>query len=515
MTRVDFVRNVPGRVRGLVGRRPNPRLDEAEPAAFEESETLLEDPLLLLRRTENALVRAHLAEPQFLTPDQLSRLRYLLSLARLTVFAPGAVAGRPRPDVDVTEQSRQFRLRVTTRLCEPMRGLRHASARLTFARKMLDPLAEQMREHRQSLLELGQFSAEELDAEVAHRTFVLVLGGGAGAGHVYLGAIGSLIDEGMQPAYVMGTSIGSLYGAMFTRSTTADFAELRSFAHGLTLASVLAPPRRTRRHGMPGLFSLALEGSVGPLLTRPDGTALRLRDMPIPFETVVAGVRQSAFDRLPSRFRHAEISRLSALSRGGGGRAGVVAARMWQVGAFFDSRVVKPIVFGADSLTRGLRTLDAVGFSCAVPGVLHYESAAPSERPALDRLLREKGVRALIDGGVSSNVAIELAWRRVQDGRLGTRNAVLLAFDCFQPQWDSRHLWLTPITQSLQVQMVRNAPFADWIRRFSPTLSVLDLVPGPQRFTRAEQWGRAAVEPDLPLIRALLDPGRVDWPQGN
>jgi predicted acylesterase/phospholipase RssA len=504
------VRTVPGRVRGLVRRRLNPRLDEREPAAFEQSETLLEDPLLLLRRTETALVRADLAEPEFLTADQLSRLRYLLSLARLTVFAPGAVAGRPRADVDVSDVNRQFRLRVTTRLCEPMRGLRHASARLTFARKMLEPLTEVMREHRQNLLELGQFSADELDAEVAHRTLALVLGGGAGAGHVYMGALGLLAEEGLLPAYVMGTSIGSMYGAMFTRRPKPDMDELRAFAHGLSLGTVLAPPRRTRRHGMPGLFSLMLEDTLGPMLQGAAGSPLRLHDMAIPFEAVVAGVRQSAFDRLPSRFRHAEISRLSAMSHGGPGRAGVMAARMWQVGAFFDSRVAKPIVFGADHLTRGMRTIDAVGFSCAVPGVLHYETPEPSERAGLDRLLREKEVRALIDGGVTSNVAIELARRRVQDGRLGTRNAVVLAFDCFQPQWDSRHLWLTPITQSMQVQMVRNAPFADWVRRFSPTLSVLDLVPGPERFARAEAWGRASLEPDVPLLKCLLAPS--PWP---
>ena len=179
---------------------------------------------------------------------------------------------------------------------------------------------------------------------------------------------------------------------------------------------------------------------------------------------------------------------------------------MWQVGAFFDSRVVKPIVFGGDPLTAQMRVVYAIGFSCAVPGVLHYESDDPDEHGRLDQLMADKDVRALVDGGTASNVAVELAWRRVQDGRLGTRNAVYLAFDCFHPQWDPRHLWLTPITQAVQVQMVRNAPFADWIRRFSPTLGVLDLVPGPEKFARAAQWGRASMEQDLGLIKALLAP---------
>jgi hypothetical protein len=488
------------RLRGVVRRR-GPRLDEpALPQAFEQSEALLQDPLLMLRRTETALVRADLSEPDVLSPIEVDRLRYMLSLARLTVFDTD---GRT---VDLTDRGTDFRARVIAQLCEPLLMVRDQHARLTLARKLLDSLAEATTAQRQSLVDAGRCSAAELDAEVTNRLLVLVLGGGAGAGHVYLGALAVMAEAGLLPSYVMGTSIGSMYGAMFTRASAPDLDAMRAFAYGLTLGSVLAPPRRTRRHGMPGMFSLQLEDVLGPMLSTPSGAPLRLRDTPIPFEAVVAGVRQSAFDSLPSRFRHAEISRLSALSRGGIARGAAFTSRMWQVGAFFDSRVAKPIVFGADALTRDMRVLDAVGFSCAVPGVLHYESADQDERPALDRLLREKEVRALIDGGVTSNVAIELAWRRVQDGRLGTRNAVVLAFDCFQPQWDPRHLWLTPITQSLQVQMVRNAPFADWIRRFSPTLSVLDLVPGPERFRRAEAWGRESIEPDLPLIRRLTSP---------
>jgi hypothetical protein len=61
----------------------------------------------------------------------------------------------------------------------------------------------------------------------------------------------------------------------------------------------------------------------------------------------------------------------------------------------------------------------------------------------------------------ASNVPVDLAWKRVRDGRLGTRNACNLAFDCFHPQWDPRHLWLVPITQAIQLQMVRNLPYAD------------------------------------------------------
>jgi len=116
---------------------------------------------------------------------------------------------------------------------------------------------------------------------------------------------------------------------------------------------------------------------------------------------------------------------------------------MWQVAMFFDPRVVKPVALGGDELTRragrGRRS-----------GVLGRDPRRPALRDrrvgrALDALLGEllerEELAALVDGGVASNVPVELAWRRVQAGKLGSRNALYVAFDCFHPQWDPRHLW--------------------------------------------------------------------------
>ncbi|MDT5364098.1 MAG: hypothetical protein QOC69_5860, partial [Mycobacterium sp.] len=107
----------------------------------------------------------------------------------------------------------------------------------------------------------------------------------------------------------------------------------------------------------------------------------------------------------------------------------MVAARLWQVAAFIDSRVVKPIIVGGDDLTEAMNVVDAVAFSCAIPGVLHHETNDRTMDPLLDDLMRIKDVAALVDGGAASNVPVELAWRRVQDGRLGTRNACYFAWD--------------------------------------------------------------------------------------
>ncbi len=179
---------------------------------------------------------------------------------------------------------------------------------------------------------------------------------------------------------------------------------------------------------------------------------------------------------------------------------------MWQVAAFIDSRVTKPIVIGEDDLTSEFNVVDAASFSSAIPGVLHYETRDPRMVPLLDTLLAERDIAAIVDGGAASNVPVELAWKRVRDGKLGTRNACYLAFDCFHPQWDPRNMWLVPITQAIQLQMVRNAPYADHIVRFEPTLSPANLAPSAATIDRACEWGSNSVDKAIPVTSALLTP---------
>jgi hypothetical protein len=115
----------------------------------------------------------------------------------------------------------------------------------------------------------------------------------------------------------------------------------------------------------------------------------------------------------------------------------------------------------ADDLTRDFNVVDAASFSSPIPGVLHHETSDPRMDPIIDTLLDDHDVAAIVGGGgAASNVPVELAWNKVNDGKLGTRNACYLAFESFHPQWNPRHLWLVPITQAIQLQMVRNAPYA-------------------------------------------------------
>jgi hypothetical protein len=208
--------------------------------------------------------------------------------------------------------------------------------------------------------------------------------------------------------------------------------------------AILGPERMRRRHGLTGMFSVRFDQFAPAMFTREDGHQMRMPDLAIPFEAVVAGVRRQSFAALPSRFRHQELAalRLRSIPHLPIGVGPQVAARMWQVAALIDSRIVKPIIIGGDDLTRDFDVVDAASFSSAIPGVLHHETNDPRMHPFLDALCDDKDVGALVDGGAASNVPVELAWKRSRDGKLGTRNACYLAFDCFHPQWDPRHLWL-------------------------------------------------------------------------
>jgi len=486
-------------------------VDAVEPPAAE--------PTLLLQKMENRLVRHHLAAPDVLSSEQLRKLRYILSFARLADFEPGAAgpgATRGRGDVSVGSEIAPWRDMVVDALHGPLREERDAVTALAAAGEVLAGLLDGQDEQRRLLAERhgNDFSLAELDAEVGYKKLVTVLGGGGGEGFVYIGAMQRLLETGQVPDYMIGASFGSVLGAVVGRALPVPIEEYVAWAKTVSYRAILGSARTRRRHGLTGLFSLRFDKFADAMFRREDGERMRMSDMAIPFDAVVAGVRRRSFAALPARFRHQQLAalRLRSIPHLPIGIGPQVAARMWQVAAFIDSRVVKPIVIGGDDLTRDFNVVDAASFSSAIPGVLHHETSDPRMIPILDALLEDNGIAAIVDGGAASNVPVELAWKRVRDGKLGTRNACYLAFDCFHPQWDAKHLWLVPITQAIQLQMVRNAPYADHLVRFAPTLSPANLAPSVATIDRACEWGRISVDRAIPVTTVLLQP---TWWEGD
>jgi predicted acylesterase/phospholipase RssA len=470
------------------------------------------DPIYRLQRMERRLVRSALAHPDVLAADDLRRLRYLISFARLTVFEPGAAGGgkRGRGDVDVTDELALWRLKVIDAFGQSLRDEADLPARLRLARGVLRGLEAEQTEQRKALIDRhrNDFSPAELDAEVGLRSLVLVLGGGGGAGFVYIGALKQLVETGRIPDYMMGGSMGAILGGIFARELPVPIEQYIEFAHSLSYRGILGPEPRSRRHGLTSLFSLRYDEFATDLFRRPDGEQMRMEDLAVPFDCVVSGVHQDLFSRLPARFRRQELANVQ-------GRAlplrpitigPVTNSRLWQIASFIDSRVVKPLVIGADDLTRQFDVVDAQSFSAAIPGILHHEVKSERMTGLVDQWMEQKKVAALVDGVAAANVPVELAWRRLREGRIGTRNGVVIALDSMHPRWDPKHLWMTPVTQAVAVQMIGNAPYADHLERMDPTLSPVTLAPNRAGMDRAIGWGEDSMRALQPLLDAFTEP---------
>ncbi len=466
--------------------------------------------LLSLQRMERSLVSAHIQHPDAMRPGEYRMLRYLFNFSSLTVFQPGAARGEPvneRPDVQVSQDVIQpLRKDVIHIFSHVLRETGDPHRRLLRAATLLQGFTIRLSEARAAVLAAhkSDFRARDLDAEVGIKMLVNVAGGGGGAGYVYLGAWQSMEEHGLIPSYICGASIGALLGAFRAVSVQGIYEEEVEFAASLNTYQIFRRPRAEVRHGVPGLLRLHLE-AFDQILAHPDGTPLRMHELPIPLDTVVGGLRAAVYRALPDAFkpRHDVFA--------GGRFSHKLAWRMLQMLGYLSPLLVKEVVLGGDDMSRQFNVRDAVGFSSAIPGVLHYEASSADTRT--DAMLRELRsaykVAGLVDGGVVANVPARIAWRRVQEGRIGTRNACYLAFDSFLPQAKPGHMWLVPVTSTVQVQMPGNRPYLDWLVQFRPTLSPVNLLPHREDLDQALAWGRASVAEAIPLFKALLAP--VEW----
>ena len=473
-------------------------MGDADPKADEQ-------PLLNLQHMEQALVRARLQHPEPMLPKEYQRLRYILRLAALDRFLPAAAtaAGR-RTECEVDPAIiAPLREKVLQVMDSPLNGNLRPRERLVEAAVALRELEAPLRDARRRLLSTHaqQFGAADLDAELAQRKLVMIMGGGGGAGFVYIGALARLQAAGISPAYIVGSSIGALLGAFVARDATPDYPALLNFAKGLDAAGIFGPPRVLAGHSMPGLLRLHLGAMAGEFRLA-DGAPMRIGDLAIPYEAVVGGIRARVYDRIPALLR-------TPRSHGRQKRLGEqIAERMWQLTTLITPNLIDEIVLGREPATREFEAVEAIGFSAAIPGVLQFDPLTRSERMTelLAALAAERQLAAIVDGGVANNVPAKIAWRGVRAGRIGTRSAYYLAFDSLRPQVDSSHLWLWPMTQAVQLQLPANRPYFDWLLQFQPTLSPLNLLPTPAELDKAHGWGWQQMDDLMPMISKSMEP---------
>jgi hypothetical protein len=475
-----------------------------------------EEEQLRLQRMEVKLVDALLEQPGLISRTREHQLRYAIAIAALDTFQPGAArrGGRTaHPDIRVrTPRLTRLRKQILEVLGRILLQTEDSKERLEAASAVIERWMDALEKTRDEILEkyADDFSPRHLDQELGIKTLVTVAGGGGGSAYGYVGAWDALQDAGLVPGYVIGSSMGAVLGLFRARDKIGDFDAYMKIAKSMRSDIVFRYVGLRTRFGLPGITRLFLHEGIGSAFARKDGGVMRLPDLEIPYDSVVAGIRRGALEESPEKYALShhlhEDKRPRALQL----RAQVAIQLVRMIG-FINPRVVQEIVIGCDELTRDFDAIDAAGFSAAIPGLLHYDMTRddPHMESTLQQLMAREDVVALVDGGVANNVPAGPAWRQVREGRIGTRNAYFLAFDCFHPQADLGHFLFQPLTRVISLQVALNERYAHQRVEFRPTLSPLNLLPSATQLDKAVSWGRTQITEELPRLEKFFE--RVRW----
>lgn len=452
---------------------------------------------------EAKLVEALVRFPDRLGRSQEDTLRLALNFARLWVV--------PSPDrgddfiVGPKLGSLRDKVRTLSRTLRESNNLDPASLGNDAAQ--LEPV---LREAKESVLSStsGRMLSSTFDAEVGTKSLVLVLGGGGGCGYVHLGAFSILESLGLLPKLIVGSSMGSILGLFRSRELHYRDATVKAVTHGLTFKKLFRILEGDTKYGLPGTLRLYLRSAISRFFVGGDGETLRLSQMEIPFICMVTGIRRDAWNT-DLRTYERELAR--TLRRGAFGALLHVKdlVRSW-TGVMADlvrSGGMTPIALGGDDTTSDFDVLDAVGFSCSVPAVIHYDILREDARmhDLMQVTLQKHGVDLFVDGGVSANVPTRAAWEAVQRGRIGTRNVFILGMDCFAPQLRRNMLFL-PLMRLAAENVAKDRAFAHHIFPYRRVLSPAALVPGFKALQQAVEHGRREFESTAPYVQKMLEP---------
>lgn len=461
-------------------------------------------------RLERRLVRLGLAagnDPE--TRRRLDALRYAVSFARLTI-----VTHDDGSEIDLSGVQAAHAQAIYDLLSPHLIDQRDLPGALRTAD---EAIARTLRA-RESVLERLPVQREALEAEVSERLLVVASGGGGGAGYVYPGAYDMLDRAGITPSLMVGTSIGALMSAFRAKRRRFDLAALLSASRALSWSKVFQVLEVESRYGLPATLRLYLRTALGELFMDGD-RPLWLSDMEIPMFTVVTGITVDALKHDLHYYEHLiqdDLRTTSTMRARAGLRAMSIAREFLSA-----PEALREIVVGREPGTEHFDTLDACGFSSAIPAVIHYDVLRedPRMHEILDTLYARRGITRLGEGGMVSNVPARVAWETAASGWLGPRrNVFVLSLDCFSPS-PGRIAWY-PFQQLVrQSNVLADRAYTDLYLPFPKTLSPLNLVPPVQDAMRAIRWGRDEIEPHMPFIREMMRPiptlKRPDGPDGS
>ena len=448
-----------------------------------------------LEELEVALLQAALDAPGALGPGEEATLRWAFALAHLGTIGSGDQA------LPLEGEVAAFRNALHEKLA-PLVEKKDLQALAGLTPSLLD----QVRALRASiLLRYGdRLNAQALDQELRQKKLVLALGGGGGTGYVYLGVFALLEELGITPAMISATSMGAILELFRARRLSYDPGEILGAIRGLSWSRLFRFLSTESRYGLPAALRLYLRGSLSRHVQHDDGTPYTLRDLPIPMIVTVSGIGRGKLPR-PLAYYEKLVEPVGLALR-----PWAIRSKLEEV-ATASSELASPSVLtgihlGLEEWTRDFDVIDAVGFSSAVPGLIHYDVLRrdPRMHELLARLFEERELFRLVDGGLTQNVPAEAAWRAIQDGRLGTRNTVILALDGFAPKLRTP-LWL-PLQRIAAENVKRSSRFAHLSETFPKTPAPTELIPSVHTVVRAIQRGRERLQPLVPLLQRLLQP---------
>jgi predicted acylesterase/phospholipase RssA len=174
---------------------------------------------------------------------------------------------------------------------------------------------------------------------------------------------------------------------------------------------------------------------------------------------------------------------------------------------FTNPDILVEVVFGRDDPTQHCKMIDGVGFSCAIPGLLHYDIFRydPESVKNLDQLMDHYNLACLVDGAAVNNVPSRVAWESVYRGVIGTRNAFILAFDSFSPRFN-RNIFFLPIQRLLQINVRANLKYSTYTKAFSEVPNPFHLIGRTRSLIKMFKRGINELTPDLPFIHRMLAP---------
>ena len=450
------------------------------------------------RRGEIALCRRLVHTPDFLSAGDQGILRHALRTAQLSALDGGESDA-------LLDRIGSFRLRLL-QLLAPVLPTDPRQIDAEALRTRIPSVIRLVDAARRRIVESQLASEEQLDAEIASRRLALVLGGAAGSGYVFLGALQRLEQMGIVPDYMSGCSIGALVAIIRARTRRLDldtlFAELRR----IRKVGVFRAPDRLPRFGLPAALRLDLQTALGPHFCEGE-RAISLGELAIAVDILATGLGPGSLSAPREELAQlvdADLRNAASLPELSGGALSRVIST--SVSLAMSRRVLVPLYLGADPRTAEIGALAAAGFSAAIPGLLQFDLAPEQPgREVLDELFRAHDLMGIVDGALSSLIPARFAWQSIEAGRIGTRNCTIVALDAIAAPRGA-NAFLAPLLKAISATAERDRAFWDVHAVFKRCPPFLDLFPTESRLKRATRQGAEEFESTAVLLRSLLAP---------